>query len=194
MFAILCAILAGLCWGVGEIFTKGAINTKEIGPMGAVFFRAGVTLPLALAAYLVAHSVVKSEPQVWWRDMSGSTWAKLIFGSGVLAGFAGVFFFYLGLAQPGGDISLLRPIAFALAPATAVILGWLILKEELTPRKIAAVVLIVCGIVLLTGGRKIPTPPGKGASSSATKGTPDGSPFGDASDTRATDESGSFPV
>jgi drug/metabolite transporter (DMT)-like permease len=26
MFAILCAILAGLCWGVGEIFTKGAIN------------------------------------------------------------------------------------------------------------------------------------------------------------------------
>lgn len=146
--------------------------------MGTVFFRAAVTLPLALAAFLVAHSVVKSEPQAWWRDMSGATWAKLIFGSGLLAGFAGVFFFYLGLAQPGGDISLLRPIAFALAPATAVILGWLILKEELTPRKIAAVVLIVSGIVLLTGGRKTPPVPGENVASSASAaglrgGTPD---------------------
>ena len=151
MFAILCAILAGLCWGVGEIFTKGAINTKEIGPMGAVFFRAGVTLPLALAAFLVAHSVVKSEPQAWWRDMSGSTWAKLIFGSGLLAGFAGVFFFYVGLSLPGGDISKLRPIAFALAPATAVFLGWWFLGEGMTVKKAVAVVLIVTGIIMLAG-------------------------------------------
>lgn len=192
MFAILCAILAGLCWGVGEIFTKGAINTKEIGPMGTVLFRAAVTLPLALAAFLVAHSVVKSEPQVWWRDMSGSTWAKLIFGSGILAGFAGVFFFYLGLAQPGGDISLLRPIAFALAPATAVILGWLVLKEEMTARKIAAVVLIVSGIVLLTGGRKAHAAPGGSAPNSAKTGAPGTQPSPGRPGPGAIGESASF--
>ena len=80
-------------------------------------------------------------------------WLMLIGGSGLLAGFAGVFFFYLGLSLPGGDISKLRPIAFALAPATAVILGWLILHEEMTWRKAIAVVLIVVGIMMLAGGK-----------------------------------------
>lgn len=151
MNAILCAIAAGLCWGVGEIFTKGAINTREVGPMGALLLRAAVTLPLALLAFLVAHMVTKDEPQAWWRTMSTATWLRIVLGSGLLAGFAGVFFFYLGLAQPGGDISILRPIAFALAPATAVLLGWVILGEPMTPRKGVAVVLIVIGIVLLAG-------------------------------------------
>ncbi|MFN7021266.1 MAG: EamA family transporter [Phycisphaerales bacterium] len=151
MQAILCAVLAGLCWGVGEIFTKSAINTKEIGPLGTVLLRAAVTLPLAVAGYLVARSVLKTEPQEWWREMRPATWAKIIIGSGVLAGFAGVFFFYVGLSLPGGDISRLRPIAFALAPACAVVLGWWFLGEEMSMRKGAAVALIVVGIVMLAG-------------------------------------------
>lgn len=154
MQAILCAIAAGLCWGVGEIFTKSAINTKEIGPLGTVLLRAAVTLPLAVVGYLVARSVLKTEPQEWWREMRPATWVKIIVGSGVLAGFAGVFFFYVGLSLTGGDISVLRPIAFALAPATAVLLGWWFLGEEMTVRKGVAVVLIVVGIVMLAGGNK----------------------------------------
>ncbi len=149
MQAILCAIAAGLCWGIGEIFTKSAINTREIGGLGALVIRAAVTLPLALIGFLIAHAVFKKEPQVWWRDMHLSTWLKLIIGSGVLAGFAGVFFFYLGLSLPGGDISKLRPIAFALAPATAVLLGWWFLGESMTMCKLIAVVLIVVGIMML---------------------------------------------
>jgi uncharacterized membrane protein len=155
MLAIVCAVLAGLCWGVGEIFTKAAINTREIGPMGAVLVRAAVTLPLALAAFGMAHWGIGSESQAFWRTASTSTWVKLVVGSGLLAGFAGVFFFYLGLALPGGDISVLRPIAFALAPATAVLLGWWLLGEPMTLRKTLAVILILTGIVLLAGeGRK----------------------------------------
>ena len=149
MQAVMCAILAGLCWGVGEIFTKAALNTKEIGPLATVLLRAAVTLPLALAGYLVAMWVFKAEPQAWWRDMRPATWFKVIVGSGVLAGFAGVFFFYVGLSLPGGDISKLRPIAFALAPATAVFLGWWFLGEGMTARKAISVVLIVTGIALL---------------------------------------------
>lgn len=154
MQAILCAILAGLCWGVGEIFTKSAINTREIGPLGTVLLRATVTLPLALIGFWVAYAVLKTEPQQWWRaesagGMRASTWWKIVLGSGLLAGFGGVFFFYLGLSLPGGDISLLRPIAFALAPATAVLLGWWFLGESMTWIKGAAVVLIVVGIVML---------------------------------------------
>jgi drug/metabolite transporter (DMT)-like permease len=151
MHAILCAVLAGLCWGVGEIFTKSALNTKEIGPLGTAFLRAAVTLPLAALGFLVALLVLRTEPQAWWRDMRGVTWLKVIFGSGVLAGFAGVFFFYLGLSLPGGDISKLRPIAFALAPATAVFLGWWFLGEGMTLKKAVAVVFIVAGIIMLAG-------------------------------------------
>lgn len=152
MQAILCAILAGLCWGVGEIFTKAAINTREIGPLGAVLLRAAVTLPLAIAGFLVARHLLGVEQQAWWREMRLGTWLKVIIGSGILAGFAGVFFFYVGLSLPGGDISILRPIAFGLAPATAVLLGWWFLGEAMTPRKALAVVLIVAGIIMLAGG------------------------------------------
>jgi drug/metabolite transporter (DMT)-like permease len=160
---ILCAILAGLCWGVGEIFTKSAINTREIGPLGTVLLRAAVTLPLALAGFLVAHKVMQTETQPFWQQMSAMTWLKVLLGSGLLAGFGGVFFFYYGLSLPGGDISVLRPIAFALAPATAVLLGWWFLGEGMTVRKGIAVVLIVAGIMLLAGEGKRPSGAGKQA-------------------------------
>lgn len=152
--AIVCAILAGLCWGVGEIFTKSAINTREIGPLGTVLLRAAITLPLALAGFLVAYKVMQTETQPFWQHMSALTWVKVLLGSGLLAGFGGVFFFYYGLSLPGGEISVLRPIAFALAPATAVLLGWWFLGEGMTMRKGIAVVLIVAGILLLAGEGK----------------------------------------
>ncbi|MFA6043516.1 MAG: EamA family transporter [Phycisphaerales bacterium] len=156
--AVLFACLAGLCWGIGEIGTKAALNTKEVGPLTASFVRAGVTVLPALVACLVATRVWKTEPAAWWT-MSGTTWLNLVVGSGLLAGFAGVFFFYLGLGSPGGEISRLRPIAFALAPATAVLLGWLVLGEPMTLRKAVSVVLIVIGIVMLAGeGQHAATP------------------------------------
>jgi uncharacterized membrane protein len=147
--AVLFALLAGLCWGVGEIGTKAALNSRQAGPMAAVFVRACVTILPTLLAYLAATRVWGSEPAGWYRDANVSTWLYLIIGSGLLAGFGGVFFFYMGLGAKGGDISLLRPIAFGVAPATAVLLGWWWLGEPMTVRKAAAVVLIVGGIVLL---------------------------------------------
>lgn len=149
MRAILCAILAGLCWGVGEIFTKWALNTGKVGPMTVQLVRAAVTLPLAISAYVVATQLTRTEPPNWWKEIDGKVWAMLLLGSGLLAGFAGVFFFYLGLASPGGDISKLRPIAFALAPATAVLLGWWLLGEGMSGKKAISVAFIVVGIILL---------------------------------------------
>lgn len=151
MRAIIFAVLAGLCWGVGEIFTKGALNTAKIGPLTALLVRTIVALPLAFVAYLIASNVWKTEPAGWWRELSPSIWAQLVLGSGVLAGFAGVFFFYMGLGSPGGDISKIRPIAFALAPATAVLLGWAVLHEGMSVRKGVACVMIVVGIIMLAG-------------------------------------------
>ena len=152
MKAIVFAILAGLCWGIGEIFTKWALNTGKVGPMTVLLVRTLATLPPTLAAYWVSMHYWNWERPGWGADAGWRVWLMLIGGSGLLAGFAGVFFFYMGLASPGGDISRIRPIAFALSPATAVILGWLVLGEGMTVRKAIAVTLIVIGIVMLTGG------------------------------------------
>ena len=149
MAAILFAIAAGLCWGVGEILTKGALNTRTVGPKTTLLVRAAVTLPPAVIAYLIAQHVWRSEPPNWVREAPAHVWVKMIVGSGLLARFAGVFCFYMGLSKPGGDISLLRPIAFGMAPATAVLLGWIVLGERMTLAKAVAVVLIILGIVIL---------------------------------------------
>ncbi|MBX3356956.1 MAG: DMT family transporter [Phycisphaeraceae bacterium] len=149
MAAILLAIVAGLCWGVGEILTKGALNSGQVGPMTTLLVRAAVTLPPAAGAYLLATYLWQSEPPNWMREASAGVWIRMIVGSGLMAGFAGVFFFYLGLSKPGGDISLLRPIAFGMAPATAVLLGWLVLGERMTPSKGFAVAMIIGGIIIL---------------------------------------------
>jgi len=158
MQAILLAILAGLCWGIGEIFTKKALNTGHVGPMTVLLVRTLTTLPLAAAAYLVSTSILKLEKPNWTANTPPGVWLMLILGSGVLAGFAGVFFFYFALASPGGDISKVRPIAFALSPATAVLLGWAVLGEGLSIRKIISIILIIAGIVLLTGDKPAHVP------------------------------------
>jgi uncharacterized membrane protein len=156
MLAIFFAVLAGLCWGVGEIFTKKALNSGHVGPMSVLLVRTLTTLPLAACAYAVSMHVWKWEKPGWIGATPTSVWGMLILGSGVLAGFAGVFFFYMGLAAPGGDISRIRPIAFALSPATAVLLGWIMLGEGMSVRKAIACVLIIVGIVMLTGeGRTV---------------------------------------
>ena len=43
---------------------------------------------------------------------------------------------------------------FMIAPALAVILGWLVLGEEVSARKWVAIALILTGVVLLTSTRK----------------------------------------
>ena len=51
------------------------------------------------------------------------------------------------------DISKIKPIAFTVAPAIAVLLGWLLLHEPMSWRRALAVGLILAGVVLLTGDK-----------------------------------------
>lgn len=147
MKVTLYAALAGLCWGIGEVCTKSALDTKQIGPLAIVTVRCAVALPAAILAYLLLAQWMGAEAVDWTRISSG-TWLKLILGSGLMAGFGGAFFFYLALTF--GDISRVKPIAFTLAPAVAVLLGWWLLGEEMTARRLAGVAMILAGVVVLT--------------------------------------------
>ena len=86
-----------------------------------------------------------------WTSAGAGTLAKLVLGSGLAAGAFAMLCFYGALHH--GPISKIKPIAFTLAPVIAVLLGWVLLGEAMTVRKAVAVVLIVSGVVLLTGAR-----------------------------------------
>jgi transporter family protein len=170
MNAILLAIGAGLCWGIGEVFTKSALHSKEIGPVTAIAVRSTIALPMLWLAYALAVHWAKLEPR-GWMHASPATLLKIVIGSGLIAGAGGMICFYLALNL--ADISRIKPIAFSIAPALAVIIGWLVLREGMTVQKALGVALILAGVVLLTGraGSSTGRAPGKPQPSSVAFAT-----------------------
>lgn len=146
MKAVLFAILAGLCWGVGELCTKSVLHTHKVGPMTMLLIRTCLALPPVLLAYWIASRFSSIEPPGWLQ--AGPRTLQLAAASALLAGFGGVFFFYLGLNY--GEITIVKPIAFTLAPAVAVLLGWLVLGESMSAQKAVGIALILAGLVVLT--------------------------------------------
>ena len=150
MRAALLAVLAGACWGVGEFFTKQVLHTGRVGPVTAITVRSTVALPILWAAYLLFVHARGGEPRDWTG--AGTTpLLKLVLGSGLVAGAAAMLCFYGALHH--GPISMVKPVAFTLAPVVAVLLGWTVLGETMTVKKAVAVLLIIGGVVLLTTDR-----------------------------------------
>lgn len=147
MAAIVLAVLAGLCWGIGEVFTRSVLHTHRVGPITAIAVRSTVALPVLWAAYFAAQHVWKAEPRDW-TSAPAPVLAKLVLGSGLIAGAAAMICFYAALNL--GEVSKIKPIAFGLAPATAVMLGWMVLGEPMTVKKALGVGMILAGVVTLT--------------------------------------------
>lgn len=148
MKAILLAIGAGVCWGIGEVATRAVLHTGKVGPITAITIRSTVALPVLWLAYVVAVQAMKAEPRDWLQAGT-PTLLKLVLGSGLVAGAAAMVLFYSALNL--GEVSRIKPIAFAVAPAVGALLGWLVLGEVMTPRKAVGVVTILAGVVVLTG-------------------------------------------
>ncbi len=148
MKALLLAIGAGLCWGVGEAFTKSVLQTGKVGPMTAAAVRTLAALPVLWLAQWVMVRALKAEPTGWYQA-GGTVVSKLVLGSGVIAGGAALACFYGALKF--GEISKVKPIAFAVAPLVGVLLGWLMFGEAMTVRKIAGVALVIAGVIALAG-------------------------------------------
>src|SRR3954468_19630211 len=148
MRAAMLAVLAGLCWGVGEFFTRQVLHTHRVGPITAIAVRSTVALPVLWAVYFLVVQCRGVEPQDWTRAGVG-TLLKLALGSGLVAGAAGMLCFYGALNL--GPISKVKPLAFTLAPVVGTLFGWIVLGETMTATKWVAVGLIVVGVVMLTG-------------------------------------------
>jgi uncharacterized membrane protein len=148
MKAIMLAVAAGLCWGIGEFFTKQVLHSGKVGPLTAIAVRSTVALPVIWLVWLVVARGMALEPRDW-TSAGSATLLKLVLGSGLVAGAIAMICFYGALHL--GPISKIKPIAFSLAPVVAVLLGWGVLGETMSVHKGAAVLLIVAGVVLLTG-------------------------------------------
>ena len=143
------AVLAGLCWGIGEVCTRSALHAGKVGPIGAITVRSLVAIPLVVFVFfLMTRGIggLKVEPALAQAD--APTWAKIVLGSGLVAGGLAMISFYVALSL--GEVSVVKPIAFSIAPAVGVLLGWLVLGESMDARKIVAVCLILTGVVVLT--------------------------------------------
>jgi transporter family protein len=157
---VLFAVLAGLCWGVGEVCARSVLHGGKVGPFMAVAIRSSIALPLIWMAFAAAHRIAPAGAGKSLGQLDAREWALLILGSGVVAGAAAMICFYVSISL--GEVSRMKPIAFTVAPVTAVLLGALFLGEALTPRKMIAVALVVAGVLLLA------TPPRQSTRSAGT--------------------------
>ncbi len=148
MKPIIFAVLAGLCWGVGEVATKQVLQSKQIGVMTIVCLRILGEAPFALLLYYLIHKVLhtEGEPAAWWTAPNPIL-LKLFFGTAMMAGFAGVAFYYLGLKF--GQVSVVKPIAFTVAPAIGALLAWMVLKEPMPAPKVPGIVITLAGVAVL---------------------------------------------
>ena len=155
MAPIVFAVLAGLCWGIGELCAKSALKSDEVGPVTAIAVRTSFALPVVWAiwfavmrGWLEPFGILASREPSLVGSASLATWLKLVLGAGICAGALGAGFFYLGIAA--GEISRVKPIAFALAPAVAAIGAALVLGEPFTVKKAIGLALVAAGVITLT--------------------------------------------
>ncbi len=155
MQALIFAVVAGLCWGIGEVCAKAVLHTHKVGPFFAVALRSTLALPIIWAAYLVARRMA---PEGAGKGLSLrgedaltlKQWLLLLGGSGMMAGALAMIAFYISISL--GEVSKMKPVAFTIAPAAAVVLGAVFLGEALTVRKVVGVVIVLVGVRVIASG------------------------------------------
>ncbi len=137
MSAFLWAVVTACVWGIVPVMEKVGIGRSE--PLVGVCARS-----VGVVAGLVLVTLVSSP----WKAVMGlsmSSFLLLALG-GFLASFVGQFAFYHALRL--GHVSQVTPVAGAY-PLIAAWLGWLILREPMTPGRWAGVTLIIAGVLFL---------------------------------------------
>ena len=131
------ALLTACIWGVVPLMEKAGLGASP--PTWGVMVRS-----LGVVAGLLALSVVVS-PLAVLRTMRWSS-VLLLAGGGLLASFVGQMAFYQALKT--GALSQVTPVAGAY-PLVAAILGWVVFHEAITWPRLAGILLISSGVLLL---------------------------------------------
>ena len=138
MRAEMYAVLTACCWAFGSLLEKRGVTIGQLSPaMGTAIRTAFSLLVLLFLSY-----------PYWGQLRTAGTKSIILIavGGGLLAGGLGIVFLYAALRS--GAISTVMTIAFCLAPVIGAVLGFLILKERLSPLQMLGVALCITGAVL----------------------------------------------
>ena len=137
MSAFFWALITAGIWGIVPLMEK--VGLRTIAPsVGVVVRSLGVLVGLVIASCLWAP----------WAALRELRWSSLVLlaGGGLLASFIGQWAFYHALRS--GAMSQVTPVAGAY-PLVAAVLGWVVLREPLTALRVAGVLCVVVGTLLL---------------------------------------------
>jgi transporter family protein len=131
------ALIAALLWGIAPIFAKiGLIKTD---PLTALTIRTS-----GVAAALVLINILGGKIPAL-KSAAPRTWLFLV-AEGLCASFLGHYAYLFALKY--GKASIVTPITAAY-PIITILLGTVLLREHLTPGKIAGGLLITAGVFFI---------------------------------------------
>ena len=128
------SLVSLVLWGLWGVFTK--VATQHLGPQGAYL--------LGMFGYLPVLGILLYETggQIPWQPLG---WAAAV-AAGMSTAF-GLFFFFRALHH--GAASVIVPLT-SLYPVVTVILSWLFLRENLSPRQLTGLILAMAAVWLLS--------------------------------------------
>lgn len=135
------ALLTAIAWGVGGYFEKKGLHLGNLSPQMGITIRTFVALILL---GIISYPYWKTVPQAGPKAL-----LYMIIGGGVVAGAAGMTFFYVAIK--GAPLSRVMPIAFT-SPLFGALMGIIFSGEPVTLKSILGMVMTVGGIILLTIG------------------------------------------
>lgn len=138
---LLLAIITAICFGLYNIFIKLAA--------GNIHQMAGAVLLQLVAASVggILLLYIKSTKQVVSISQTGVLYSCL---AGISVGLAEILTFYV--FTKGAPASVGTPVIIGGSVVVAALLGWLVLREQLSVGQVLGVGLIVVGIGLLARG------------------------------------------
>jgi len=139
-------LVSPLCWAGGSVYAKRS-------PARCVPAMTAALQMLAAGLVFTVLGLMGGEPSRWnWdRDAMLALAYLILFGSCVAYG---AYFWLVHEVSP----ALLGTYAYV-NPAIAVVLGWVMLGERLTPSQLAGTVIILAGVVIVTLASRKPRLP-----------------------------------
>jgi len=147
--ALIYCLITVVAWGIGSVMDKVLVGSKGLSPCTAAFLRMliGTAAVSSYAIYGGALAEVSAlahldRPALW-------TLIGALIGSAMLGSFVGQVSYFHAMQE--SDASLTVPLT-STYPLVGAFLAILFLREPLTAQKVAGAVLIVAGMMMLTGG------------------------------------------
>ncbi|HSX17236.1 MAG TPA: DMT family transporter [Patescibacteria group bacterium] len=136
LFAVVFGLLTAVGWGFGDFWSAHA--TKKLGPITTLFYVTvvGLTAFGLLFVTVLRPHVTLTASSLWYTGVSS-----------ILVTIAAILFYKALLAGP---VSLVSPITGAY-PMVSTLLALLVFGAHISARQIAAIVVIVAGVLAASG-------------------------------------------